>query len=348
MSESKKTNMNADESQGARNDGKESLTMKMETTGTDKEKEKKDETETSPEKHSLGDYLVKILISLEDDKQDSTEKAIMECIAFAMKSHTDIFEKYHVLIQFDDTTMKRVDADNIYASLKRWKQEGKKDILLVLYSFGGDIASGYLISKLCREFTAKKFVVAVPRLAKSAATLICCGADEIHMGSLSELGPIDPQINKLPALGLKNTIKQIAETSSLYPGSTSLFSEYLAKTIKPIDLGYFDRIVESASQYAQRLLGKRCKKLTQDRIKRLADHLVYDYNDHGFVIDKGEAKEIFGDDVIKIDSPEYIFSNAVYSLLSMISNICEDKYKFYFIGSCDLPNSVGLLPRKKC
>ncbi len=323
-------------------------TTKAETGETNRTKEKESKTEATPEKPSLGEYIFRIFTSLDEDNQKATQKAISDCISFAMERHSDIFKKYHVLIQFDDTTMKRVDADNIYASLKHWSPESKKDILLVLYSFGGSIASAYLISKLCREFTAKKFVVAVPRQAKSAATLICCGADEIHMGSLSELGPIDPQINKLPALGLKNSIKQIAETSSQYPSTNSLFAEYLAKTITPIDLGYYDRIVESASQYAQRLLEKRCNKLAPDIIKKTADHLVYDYNDHGFVIDKGEAKKIFGADVIKIDSLEYVFSNDVYSLLSMISNICEDKYKFYFIGSCDLPDSVGLLPRKKC
>ena len=336
-------NNTADGGSTVRSDGKKNTSMKAVDNGTSRAKEKEHEPKTAPEKLSLTDYLFRILTSLDDVDQGTTKKAIMDCIAFGLKDHREIFEKYHVLIQFDDTTMQRVDADNIYASLNHWQPDDRKDILLVLYSFGGDIASAYLISKLCREFTAKRFVVAVPRRAKSAATLICCGADEIHMGSLSELGPIDPQINRLPALGLKNSIKQIAETSSQYPNTNSLFAEYLAKTITPIDLGYYDRIVESASQYAQRLLGKRCLKLSPDKIKKLADHLVYDYNDHGFVIDKGEAEEIFGTDVIKIDSAEYVFSNDVYSLLSKISSICSRKYKFYFIGSCDLLNSVGLL-----
>lgn len=303
--------------------------------------------QTAPSKTpSLGDLIFRIIASLEEDNKKVTQQAIIDIITFEMAAYKAIFEKYHVLIQFDDTTMKRVDADNIYASLKQIPKENKKDILLVLYSLGGSIASAYLISKLCREFTNKKVIIAVPRLAKSAATLICCGADEIHMGSLSELGPIDPQINGAPALGLKNTIKQIAETTSVYPKSSTLFAEYLAKTIQPIDFGYYDRIVESASQYAQRLLEKRCVKKSPDRIKKLADHLVYDYNDHGFVIDKVEATDLFGKDIIKIDTPEYSFSNAVYSQFSFISDICSKKYKFYFIGSCDSIDSVGLLPAK--
>ena len=36
----------------------------------------------------------------------------------------------------------------------------------------------------------------VPKMAKSAATMICFGADRILLGPTSELGPIDPQIPK--------------------------------------------------------------------------------------------------------------------------------------------------------
>lgn len=36
----------------------------------------------------------------------------------------------------------------------------------------------------------------VPKMAKSAATMICFGADQILLGPTSELGPIDPQIPK--------------------------------------------------------------------------------------------------------------------------------------------------------
>jgi hypothetical protein len=40
----------------------------------------------------------------------------------------------------------------------------------------------------------RKFRVVVPNIAKSAATLLALGADQILMGYCSELGPIDPQV----------------------------------------------------------------------------------------------------------------------------------------------------------
>ena len=80
--------------------------------------------------------------------------------------------------------MIKSDADFIYSAAANFKE--KKPILLILYSSGGQIGSAYLIGKLCQEYAQGKFMVVVPRQAKSAATLLCCAANEIHMGSLSE------------------------------------------------------------------------------------------------------------------------------------------------------------------
>jgi membrane-bound ClpP family serine protease len=67
----------------------------------------------------------------------------------------------------------------------------------------------------------------VPRQAKSAATLIAIGADEIHMGPLGELGPIDPQLGGLPALGVGQALERIASLVERHPGSAEMFARYL-------------------------------------------------------------------------------------------------------------------------
>ncbi len=71
---------------------------------------------------------------------------------------------------------------------------GEVDTLnLILHSPGGDGAVVETVVSLCRTH-CKKFRVIVPTEAKSAATMIALGADEIVMGPPSELGPIDAQI----------------------------------------------------------------------------------------------------------------------------------------------------------
>jgi len=109
-------------------------------------------------------------------------------------------ENYAVLILFDDVdSISSYHSDALYAAASAYKDKSK-DILLLVHSGGGSIEPAYLISKTLKRIAHKKFAVAVARRAKSAATLLSLGADEIHLGMLSELGPIDPQIGGLPAL----------------------------------------------------------------------------------------------------------------------------------------------------
>ncbi|OGT66209.1 MAG: hypothetical protein A2993_02510 [Gammaproteobacteria bacterium RIFCSPLOWO2_01_FULL_47_190] len=69
-----------------------------------------------------------------------------------------------------------------------------KELVLILNSPGGDALAAERVVNVCRTYCTKGFSVMVPRMAKSAATMICLGANEIIMSSTSELGPIDPQI----------------------------------------------------------------------------------------------------------------------------------------------------------
>lgn len=254
-----------------------------------------------------------------------------------------IFNSYNVLILFDPTIMVKADADKIYSAVTAFKEE--KPLLLVLHSRGGDAGSAYLIGKLCREYCNDSFVVTVPRYAKSAATMICCAANEIHMGSLSELGPIDPQIDRLPALGLKNSIEHIAELVKKYPESSEMFARYLSRSLELINLGYYERVAESAAQYAEKLLFTHRDVLPKTS-KEIAHDLVYKYKDHGFVIDKVESTEIFGKDIVKNNTQEYQLGNTLYKVLSLIEYYFELRnFSFYFIGSTDSEPSV--YPKKR-
>lgn len=253
---------------------------------------------------------------------------------------------YNVLIIFDNTVMVKSDSDRIYQAITSLKDnENSKPLLLILLSNGGEPGSAYLIGKLCRESSNQKFIVVIPRYAKSAATLLATAADEIHMGNLSELGPIDPQINGMPALGLKNSIEHIAELVKNTPESAQMFAKYLYYSIQPIQIGHYERAAESAEQYAVRLLDSHQAKLPRGKSLELAHKLVYEYKDHGFVIDKSEAEIIFGENIVKNNTDEYQLGNSVYNELSGIERIADILgYRFCFIGS--IHSEPQLIPKK--
>jgi hypothetical protein len=267
-----------------------------------------------------------------EKSQNSIGQTITKYIQQVMEPF-NCCKDFNIIFLFDGSIMVKSDADAVYSAVTAFKE--KKPLFLILYSNGGDIGSAYLIGQLCREYSNGRFLIAVPRAAKSAATLLCCAADEIHMGSLSELGPIDPQINRLPALGLKSSIQHIAQLVKESPESADMFAKYLSYTLKPIDLGYYERVAESAVQYAEKLLGSHASLLPREASK-IAHELVYAYKDHGFVIDKAEARKILGDKIVKHNTEEYSLANSLYKELSMIDSLADYLgYTFYFIGSAD-------------
>ena len=236
---------------------------------------------------------------------------VNEHVQWVVEKHP-VAAEHNVLFLFRSGSISRSDANRIYSGVSAFDVD--KPLLLIVNSSGGDVASAYFIAKLCRQSTKHTFKVAIARQAKSAATLICCGADQIHMGSLSELGPIDPQFGSIPALALKYSIEHLAQLVSQYPNARDMFTDYLSKSLDIQALGYYERVAESAKQYAERLLRTRQDvKQTPSEIEAIAQRLVYTYKDHGFVIDAGEATDIFGAAVVRSDSPEYRIANDLVS-----------------------------------
>ena len=81
-----------------------------------------------------------------------------------------------------------------------------KPIDLLLNSPGGDIDTAEKIITLIRKRAeAAPVRVIVPDYAKSAATLIALGANQVVMSHTSELGPIDPQVELTGINGVKTT-----------------------------------------------------------------------------------------------------------------------------------------------
>jgi hypothetical protein len=87
-----------------------------------------------------------------------------------------------------------LEPSDIQALVNVLLKVGEVDTLsVILHSPGGDGTVVERFVSLCRV-QCKRFCVIIPHQAKSAATLISLGADEIVMGPSSELGPIDAQV----------------------------------------------------------------------------------------------------------------------------------------------------------
>ncbi len=83
---------------------------------------------------------------------------------------------------------------------------------VIVASPGGRSEAAYLVTReLRRRFT--RLTTYVPFQAKSAATLLCLAADELVLGDLGELGPLDTQYEE------KQKADYPVNTSHLVPGA---------------------------------------------------------------------------------------------------------------------------------
>jgi hypothetical protein len=227
-------------------------------------------------------------------------------------------EGYCFLALLDsETYITDFDLDRIFSGLMRMNSARDKNVLLFLLTRGGSIEPAYQMSKLCKSFARERFVVVVPRQAKSAGTLLAIGADEIHMGPLGQLGPIDPQLGGLPALGVSQALKSIAAVAEQYPKSSEMFSKYLKLALTVEQIGYCERVSESAAQYAERLL--KTKDALPQLPKAIANELVHEYKDHGFVIDLDEARQHLGSNWVKTETPEAQTAERLYNLFEEVN-----------------------------
>jgi ClpP class serine protease len=82
-----------------------------------------------------------------------------------------------------------------------------KGLDLILHTPGGNVAAAESLVHYLRQIFGNDIRAFVPQLAMSAGTMIACSCKEIWMGKHSNLGPVDPQINGIPAYAVLNEIE---------------------------------------------------------------------------------------------------------------------------------------------
>ncbi len=112
------------------------------------------------------------------------------------------FDRRCVLVFFTSfvqpVILENEDADIIESVLQ--KADLTNGLTMVINSPGGDGLAAERIINICRAYSKGDFEVIVPRMAKSAATMVCFGSRKIWMSQTSELGSVDTQVlrgNKL-------------------------------------------------------------------------------------------------------------------------------------------------------
>lgn len=95
-------------------------------------------------------------------------------------------------LEIDSPQFSITDTD-VQGFMETISDLNSNDLDLILHSPGGSTeVAEQIVTYLREKFTNIRIIV--PQSAMSAATLMCCAADEVVMGHHSSLGPTDPQM----------------------------------------------------------------------------------------------------------------------------------------------------------
>lgn len=162
------------------------------------------------------------------------------------------------------------DAEQVLLAIRTTPDDQPIDV--ILHTPGGLALAALQIAFALNRHKGK-VTVFVPHFAMSGGTLIALAADEIIMSEHAVLGPIDPQIEGLPAASI---IKVVGEKP---------LSEIDDRTLMLADLG--TKATEQLKRSARELLRQ---PLSDEAAQNLAEQMTSGRWTHDYPITVGEAK----------------------------------------------------------
>jgi hypothetical protein len=179
---------------------------------------------------------------------------------------------------------------------------------LVLITQGGLAAAARRLALLLHEYT-ERLTILVPHRAWSAGTLLCLAANELVLGPMAELGPLDPRIGAVrgselrgdllegtgPGVVSAEDIRAFRELAREWfgvddPASRVQVLGLLSQRVSPVSLGGFFRADRLVRQIAAELLAFQLPDAAGRA--ELVDRLVSGYHAHDHAITRSQARSL--------------------------------------------------------
>lgn len=133
------------------------------------------------------------------------------------------------------------------------KMDRSLGVDLLLHTPGGGIAATQSIVNYLHKMFGQNIRAIVPQIAMSAGTIMACCCKEIWMGKQSNLGPIDPQLNGIPAHGVvqefKRAVREIKNDASRIAVWQPIIGQY-----RPTFLGQCENAITWSNDFVEQQL----------------------------------------------------------------------------------------------
>ncbi len=204
---------------------------------------------------------------------------------------------------YPDVIVRGDIPSQLYAQLRRIGRVPKID--LFVHSTGGESEVPWRMITLIRNF-CQEFRVLIPFMAYSAATHIAMGANEIVMGDMSELGPVDParthpllpkennQSLLISVQDLRHCIEFLKREGGEYtPESLATIYSALFDKVHPLALGAIEQSYALARLISAQALKTHMNPETEaEKIKKIVDAFSDEFFSHHYRIGWKEAQDL--------------------------------------------------------
>jgi ATP-dependent protease ClpP protease subunit len=174
------------------------------------------------------------------------------------------------------------DADKNAFMSTIYKLDRRSGLDLILHTPGGDMAATESLVDYLRSMFGTDIRAIIPQIAMSGGTMIALACKEIIMGKHSSLGPIDPQLNGMPAHGIieefNQAAKEVASDQSKIPLWQMIFNKY-----SPTLIGECQKSIKLANQMVGQWLTDGMFNGNPD-VGTKVDRVVKELSDHALTL----------------------------------------------------------------
>lgn len=163
-----------------------------------------------------------------------------------------------------------------------------KGLDLILHTPGGETAATESLVDYLRETFGTNIRGIIPQLAMSAGTMIACACKQIIMGKHSSLGPIDPQIQGIPAHGVVEEFTRAYTEIKQDPVKAAIWQPIVGK-YPPAFIGECEKSIQWSTEIVKDWLLTGMLYGKEDA-GSIADSIIFELGNHALT--KSHARHL--------------------------------------------------------
>lgn len=242
--------------------------------------------DVAPESH-------KELLPILGRVKQASQSVLMSFIAPSLSKKISPYEAIPASIRtYEELAIEKAICD-IKSALEDKGITDKPNLCLLVNSPGGYVSSSSVIANMIRD-NFNHIKVFVPHTAASGGTLLSFAGNEIIMGEMSRLSPIDTQTiyqgGRVSAQSFRRAIERFDEYfKDKNPYEVPYTWKSMAEKFDPIVREEWDVLLKEIWTYGYSLLAK--SGYNEDVRSWILFNLVWTPYPHGFIVDRNRARD---------------------------------------------------------